>query len=159
MDKVVIKFQPDIPPLPGHLPVIDMKDPYDSTKRIVSYPKRDEKGGMFFELDIHVAAVVLSENEHIFKLWSPASIMVSRRGAFGVNEVVDIKSIDPACKPAEAIVADAGAAAQAFAEEQARKKAEKDKKKAEKAAVSAPPPVVAADSVADEFDEILGQGE
>lgn len=155
--KVKIKFSPDHPVHAGYLPIIDIIDPHDRNKRIIEYPEFNDAGEAFFELDAHVASMVLAGDGHLYKLWAPQKFTIAAPGEHGTTKLVTFHSIDPSLRPSEAVIADAGAAAEG-AKAAKGAKAEKAAKGA-KAAAPSDEPRLTADELVGGLDAALGREE
>lgn len=92
---VRIIFKPDSPVVPGYIPHIDIPNPLKTSERLIPEVILDEEGRMFFDLPMHAAQRVLVQDEHLYKLWSPASLTVARYAQHGGFAQDVIKSVDP----------------------------------------------------------------
>ena len=106
MSKVVLKFQPDVIPLPGHFHRISIPDPLKPSERFIPDIEVREDGGFYVELPMHIARIILASDSHIWKLWSPYKLVVPMGGSHGAGEVETLTSIDPTAG-AKAMQADA----------------------------------------------------
>lgn len=155
--KVKIKFSPEHPVHAGYLPIIDIIDPHDRNKRIIEYPEFNDAGEAFFELEAHVASMVLAGDGHLYKLWSPQKFVIAAPGEHGTTKLVTLHSIDPSLRPSEAVVADAGAAAEGAKNAAKVEKGGKKVEKGEKKIAVVEEPRLTADELVGGLDAALGR--
>jgi hypothetical protein len=144
---ITIKLVPETPVAPGYIPTINMPDPADRTKMFMAYPRFEEEGagktGMYFDLPQHVASVVLARDQHLYKLWAPATLVVPVSMGHGAIELVKMVSVDP----------------NALREEKAVPALPPSTRRGRAPSLPPPPPEEDVTAVGEELENLLGRSE
>lgn len=93
-------FKPDVTPLPGHIPGIDMRHPTRPAERLI--PELEIEDGddgepiYFVTVPMQAARQILGVDGHVWKLWAPFELkQVPCFGEHGGTSVMTVTSVDP----------------------------------------------------------------